>query len=43
VLWIVLKQPQRMSAEQMAIFGRLYKNNARPVQPGFGRMVKESR
>ncbi len=42
VLWLVLKQPQQMSAEQMAVFGRLYKNNARPVQPGFGRMIKES-
>lgn len=42
VLWLVLKQPQQMSAEQMAIFGRLYQNNARPVQPGFGRMIKES-
>jgi carbonic anhydrase len=42
VLWLVLKQPQQISAEQMAVFGRLYKNNARPVQPGFGRMIKES-
>lgn len=43
VLWLVLKQPQQMSAEQMAIFARLYRNNARPVQPGSGRMIKESR
>lgn len=43
VLWLVLKQAQQMSAEQMAIFARLYRNNARPVQPGAGRMIKESR
>jgi carbonic anhydrase len=43
VLWLVLKQPQSISAEQLAIFARLYKNNARPVQPGAGRLIKESR
>ncbi|MDQ5878077.1 MAG: hypothetical protein QG638_809, partial [Pseudomonadota bacterium] len=26
-----------------AIFSRLYRNNARPVQPNFGRLIKESR
>ena len=43
VLWIVLKQPQQISPEQLAIFERLYKPNARPVQPGWGRIIKESR
>ena len=43
VLWLVLKQPQQMSVEQMAIFARLYRTNARPVQPGAGRMITESR
>jgi len=43
VLWLVLKQPQQISPEQLAIFSRLYRNNARPVQPSFGRMIKESR
>lgn len=43
VLWLVLKQPQQLSPEQLAIFARLYKPNARPVQPGFERIVKESR
>ena len=43
VLWMVLKQSQSISAEQLAIFARLYKNNARPVQPGSGRLIKESR
>jgi carbonic anhydrase len=43
VLWMVMKQPQQISPEQIAIFARLYKNNARPVQPANGRLVKESR
>ena len=43
VLWLVLKQPQQLSPEQLAIFQRLYKPNARPAQPGFVRIVKESR
>jgi carbonic anhydrase len=43
VLWLVLKQPQQMSVEQMAVFARLYKSNARPVQSDSGRMIKESR
>ena len=43
VLWLVLKQAQPVSPEQLAIFQRLYRPNARPVQPGAGRIVKESR
>ena len=43
VLWLVLKQPQQVSAQQLAIFQRLYPPNARPVQPAFGRIIKESR
>ena len=43
VLWMVLKQPQQVSAEQLAMFRRLYRPNARPVQPAFGRIIKESR
>ncbi|MCK9283029.1 MAG: carbonic anhydrase family protein [Rhodocyclaceae bacterium] len=43
VLWMVLKQPVALSAEQVAIFSRLYKNNARPIQPLNGRLIKESR
>jgi carbonic anhydrase len=43
VLWMVMKTPVMISAEQVAIFGRLYKNNARPVQPSNGRLIKESR
>ncbi|HJW04725.1 MAG TPA: carbonic anhydrase family protein [Azospira sp.] len=43
VLWLVLQQPVQLSAEQIAIFSRLYRNNARPVQPLNGRLIKESR
>ncbi|MBW7902039.1 MAG: carbonic anhydrase family protein [Rhodocyclaceae bacterium] len=43
VQWLVLKQPVPVSAEQIAIFSRLYRNNARPIQPSFGRLIKESR
>ncbi len=43
VLWLVLKKPQQISPEQLAVFARLYKNNARPPQPAFDRLIKESR
>jgi carbonic anhydrase len=43
VQWLVMRQPVQVSAEQIAIFSRLYRNNARPVQPSFGRLIKESR
>jgi carbonic anhydrase len=43
VLWLVLRQPQQISPEQLMIFQRLYKPNARPLQPAFGRIIKESR
>lgn len=43
VLWLVMKEQQYMSEEQMAVFARLYANNARPIQPAFGRTIKESR
>ncbi len=43
VLWLVMRQPVSVSAEQIATFARLYRNNARPLQPSFGRLIKESR
>jgi carbonic anhydrase len=43
VLWMVLKKPLQISPEQIAIFSRLYRNNARPIQPANGRLVKDSR
>lgn len=42
VLWLVLKEPIQISAEQSAIFARLYPNNARPIQKSGGRIIKES-
>jgi len=42
VLWMVMKKPVTLSAEQSAIFGRLYPMNARPVQAASGRLIKES-
>lgn len=43
VLWLVLRQPVSVSPEQVSIFSRLYRNNARPIQPAWGRLVKEGR
>ena len=43
VLWMVMKQPVQVSADQISIFSRLYKNNARPIQPSNGLLIKESR
>lgn len=43
VLWLVLKQPVQLSADQLAIFNRFYPNNARPIQNAAGRIIKESR
>lgn len=43
VLWLVLKKSQPVSAEQLSIFRRLYRPNARPLQPAFGRIIRESR
>lgn len=43
VLWLVLKTPMEASREQIASFGKVYKNNARPTQAGNARVIKESR
>jgi carbonic anhydrase len=42
VLWMVMKQPVPISAEQIGIFARLYPMNARPIQSAAGRLIKES-
>ena len=42
VLWMVMKTPVPISAEQIAIFAHLYPMNARPIQPAGGRLIKES-
>jgi len=42
VLWMVMRQPVQLSVQQIGIFARLYPMNARPLQAGAGRMIKES-
>jgi carbonic anhydrase len=42
VLWLVMKEPVQASPAQMALFSRLYPLNARPIQSGSGRVIKES-
>jgi carbonic anhydrase len=42
VLWLVMKEPVQASPAQLALFSRLYPLNSRPIQPGSGRIVKES-
>jgi carbonic anhydrase len=43
VLWMVMRQPVQLSGQQIEVFARLYPMNARPVQPGSGRLIKQSR
>ncbi len=40
VLSLVLKTPIFVSQEQINSFGKIYKNNARPIQPANGRVIK---
>ena len=42
VLWMVMKNPVPVSADQIGIFARLYPMNARPIQQASGRLIKES-
>ncbi|KQP21780.1 carbonic anhydrase [Pseudorhodoferax sp. Leaf267] len=42
VLWMVLKQPVTLSAEQLQLFARLFPSNARPVQALNGRIVRDA-
>jgi carbonic anhydrase len=42
VTWFVLAAPKAISKEQVARFGKIYRANARPVQPLNGRAVKVS-
>lgn len=42
VLWLVLRQPVRLSRQQLDVFAKLYPMNARPLQPAAGRLVKQS-
>jgi carbonic anhydrase len=42
VTWFVLKEPTTVSAAEIEQFSLLYRNDARPTQPLYGRMVLES-
>ena len=42
VLWLVMKTPVTVSSQQVAVFSKLYKMNARPIQAANGRLIKES-
>jgi carbonic anhydrase len=42
VTWFILKQPLELSSKQIDAFAKLYPNDARPLQPLNGRVVKES-
>lgn len=42
VQWMVLKAPVHLGADQIKAFRRIYNANARPIQPGNGRVIKES-
>jgi carbonic anhydrase len=42
VVWIVLRQPVTVSAEQIALFRKMVGMNARPVQAVNGRLIKAS-
>ncbi|KPF67983.1 hypothetical protein IP84_11740 [beta proteobacterium AAP99] len=42
VVWNVLKVPATLSAQQIDTFAKIFPMNARPVQPGNGRIVKSA-
>ena len=42
VLWMVLKQPVTLGADQLKLFTKLFPMNARPVQAVNGRLVREA-
>jgi len=43
VTWFVLKHPTSVSAEEIQRFSQLYRDDARPTQPLYDRVVLESR
>jgi carbonic anhydrase len=43
VTWFVLKHPVTVSAAEIEQFSKLYRHNARPTQPLYGRIVLESK
>jgi carbonic anhydrase len=43
VTWFVLKHPTTVSAAEIKQFSQLYRNDARPTQPLYDRIVRESK
>jgi len=43
VTWFVLKHPMTVSAAEIQQFSKLYRHDARPTQPSYGRVVLESK
>ena len=43
VTWLVLKRPVPISAEEVARFSKLYRHDARPTQPLYDRVVRETK
>jgi carbonic anhydrase len=43
VTWYVLKHPVAISAEEIREFSKLYRHDARPIQPVYDRVVSESK
>ena len=43
VTWIVLKNPTKISPAEVEQFSQLYRNDARPTQPLYGRTILESK
>jgi carbonic anhydrase len=43
VTWYVLREPVNVSAAEIEQFSKLYRNDARPTQPLYGRVILESK
>ena len=43
VTWFVLKHPTTIAEEEISQFSRLYRNDARPTQPLYDRVVLEGK
>jgi carbonic anhydrase len=43
VTWFVLEHPVSVSAAEIEQFSKLYSNDARPMQPLYGRAVLEGK
>jgi len=43
VTWFVLKQPVTVSAAEIQRFEKLYRHNARPIEPAYDRVVLETK